>query len=131
MDFGLINEKSPTYFADSFTRVVSAGDGNVAYTGIGFRPKFVQFVYAMDNTISFGQGWIDGTNQSFRKNNRAGVADDISISQGFAISITTLDGGNTIQSASFVSFDSDGFTLDWAESGSPTGTLEVNFVAYR
>ena len=44
--------------------------------------------------------------------------------------ILYVDGGNTAI-GSINSLDSDGFTIGWVKSSSPTGTLLIDYLAFR
>jgi hypothetical protein len=53
------------------------------------------------------------------------------LQSGFsAIWRTALSGGN-YQTCKVTSFDSDGFTVTWTKTGSPTGTATVTYTAIR
>ena len=95
-----------------------AASASISYTGAGFKPRAIQFV------------WADGTNL----NGFAGVGFADSTGGGGAESANSANGGNTswptpimignaagsaAQTATVSSFDTDGFTLAWTKVGSP------------
>ena len=105
---------------------MSTATGTVSYTGAGFSPQSV---------IVFGQ-----------------VNSDPALSVGFANrsesgeSILQLQSGNSAESNSLIhlelgggakqtavisSWDTDGVTLSWTKTGSPTGTANVKFLYRR
>ena len=110
-----------SFFAGSFA---NGSNGNVSVSGIGFQPSYLRFTIAYkngsSNVIRYGVGYTDGFNEfnhwiygdssGFRtisSNSRCcGVADRIS--------------GNIVDKCdgSFVSFDSDGFTLNFTNADS-------------
>lgn len=108
--------------------------GNVAYTGIGFTPKAILFVGGAE-TESTGEadarlavGATDGTNDVAA----SGVSDDNAATSavGTARANTTCinlrsSAGTLTHSASIVSLDSDGFTLNWATAGATTRVWEA------
>lgn len=117
------------YKVGSFTKDMSeASATTTAVTGLGFAPKYVDFLYGVDGQVgTIGWGKDDG---AVRKN----------------IALTTtstlnLDAVNSILSVSafatgyytgyITSMDSDGFTITWTKNSSPTGTLSVYYTAYR
>jgi hypothetical protein len=106
--------------------------GNVAYTGIGFSPKAVWFMVGPPSGGGLtyaGFGQMDGTNMNFLKCNRNNVNDDWSANISAAVATTAENAGNW--NGTFVSFDSDGFTLFYVNSGSASGTVRVQFIAFK
>jgi len=111
----------------SFTRDMTASSGSVSYTGVGFQPKCVVFVSAIDTT-SMSVGFDDGTSHYCVRG----------VSYGGTVLFNRV-GSNSIDIAtSFVdqqqgkgtSLDSDGFTITWTKGGSPTGTGYVYYLAF-
>src|SRR3990170_1405362 len=114
------------YKMTTATYDMSTATGTVSYTGAGFSPQSV---------IVFGQ-----------------VNSDPALSVGFANrsesgeSILQLQSGNSAESAGLIhlelgggakqtavisSWDTDGVTLSWTKTGSPTGTANVKFLYRR
>ena len=121
----------PAPFVGTFNRNIADAVGNVAYTGIGFTPSYVQFNWALTGAGKlFGNGSTDGISHAFRKNNRNNVLTDFSIGTSVVLTVTEI-GGSDASDATFVSFDSDGFTLNWAKAGTPVGTILVTFTAFK
>lgn len=98
-----------------------ATTGNKAITGVGFQPKFVKFYTTRETTgaggvneIRQGSGRMDGTSQSsmyFAQND----ADLGNSAQSFAIGSAIFQAdraGTAVYEARYVSFDSDGFTIN-------------------
>jgi hypothetical protein len=102
----------------SFTRVLTAAGGNVAYTGVGFKPSLVQFMCGLpggsDVFASIGQS--DGTT-----NTCLSMAAGTEINFFSAAGIM-VDAISAYQSFVIASMDSSGFTLTWSKTGSPTST---------
>lgn len=115
--------KSKVISAD---RTNSDASGDVAYTGVGFSP-----------TCIIATATVEGISSS------DGICDSIE-TQGckFIIGGVGYDGGGTLihgettlntakQVAVLSSFDSDGFTLTWTKTGSPSGTTKCQFLCMR
>jgi hypothetical protein len=112
------------------TRVLSAASGNVAYTGLGFKPSFIQFqLAAIGGNIWGSIGQSDGvlntslttqvgtTLSEYYQNTIAGFASDNA-------------SGSSNQQFTLASFDLDGFTLAWVKAGTPTATFNMTAICY-
>lgn len=104
---------------------ISSGSSpvHVAYTGVGFRPKALIFFVDMRTTTGVTttgsempmeiMGFTDGTTEACMTNN-----DDYSAGNPFykaqCVFASTSAGGVGVLSATCVSLDADGFTLDWS-----------------
>ncbi|MGM5018734.1 hypothetical protein [Tardiphaga sp. 367_B4_N1_1] len=111
------------------TRVLTAASGNVAYTGVGFKPSAIVAVAAINTTPAFGVGFSDAAlgagGVTYYGNNHATFG-------AFLIEVfLTNDLGSDYQTASVASYDADGFTLAWTKNGSPTGTANLYFLCLR
>jgi len=107
----------------SFTRDTAAASGDVAYTGVGFKPSVVIFI-AGHSTTSASIGISDGTTHgSIYARTANGM-------ETYAFSLSDAAGSNW-QLAIIKSMDADGFTLTWTKGGSPSGTDTINYLAIR
>lgn len=118
----------------TFTRNSGTASGNVAYTGVGFRPSFVIFYAGIDTTRDFmigagnataGRTLYDNFENALGVNNQA-VA--------FYYRRDLGAGNFDIQSATIASMDSDGFTLTYTRTRGGAGTANdiiVNYIAFR
>lgn len=122
----------------TITRVLSAAAGNVAYTGIGFTPTSIEFA-----TVGVGASSAPTFNSiGYTDSSKAGVAvgsaynnpDDGTTGPSYAVkngAFAIYAGDNTAgtfsayQTAVVASYDSDGFTLTWAKTGSPSATATI------
>jgi len=100
--------------------------GDQAIASVGFTPKLVIVFAAVDATAQMSFGLTDGTVNG-------GISDDNASSAGTYIPITQLinmrvNGSTTFASASWKSFDADGFTITWSKTGSPTGTCTFKYL---
>lgn len=116
----------------TFTRDMTAGSGDVAYTGIGFTPKAIIFMAGKDtpsgitNFISIGDGTSRNVLASFNYS-AAGVAQ-----LETTLDLYLVESGTQIQSAVIKTMDADGFTLTWSKGGTPSaGTVKISYIALR
>jgi len=104
--------------------------GNKAITGVGFTPKLVRFTILANSTFNTtstitGDGAMDGTTQFVTMNYNNGTTTTKQSSQSNAIGfITTSD---ALLLASYVSMDSDGFTIN---VGTANGTFDIAYECY-
>ncbi len=113
----------------TLTRDWTAASGNVSYTGVGFKPKAIAFIHMTNTGPSMSVGFDDGTTA-------IEVADNDVTTPGTWASSTTksisaIQAAGVGQTANVASFDADGFTLAWTKVGSPSGTLQVGYLALR
>lgn len=113
----------------SFSRDLSTADGDVSYTGLGFTPKAISFVFSwVGNCI--GQGFDDGATHASHVS--YGSAAPTYIGNSWSVSIAGLNAaGSAIRTGYVKSFDADGFTITWAGNSGMTGTLNVSYKAER
>lgn len=111
------------------TRDATTATGTQAVTGVGFLPSYVLFIVMVDGTIAMSIGVDDGTFSDSVEDQSAGVGTNIWVRAVSSIRLRTASGDE--QTGNVLSFDSDGFTINWVKSGSPTGTIQVIFTAFR
>lgn len=109
----------------TFTRDASATDGNITYSGFGFKPKLLIALMAVDGQIYNSKGVTDGT---ITKNIYQISQTAYKVDNSF---ITFSDFSSMSETASFQSFNDDGFILNWVKFGSPTATLQLIFIAFK
>jgi hypothetical protein len=108
------------------TRDMTAASGDVSYTGVGFQPTSI----ICRAHIGGGEVWSHAHADSSK-----------AVGGTFHYGTTTwgtdsflialyVDGTNT-QTAYVKTFDSNGFTLTWVKTNSPTGTGNLKFICYR
>lgn len=118
----------------SFTRDLSAvgAPTNVAYTGVGFVPTSIHFIGALPNSQVRSEGWSDSAKGGRGLYTTSTTANG-SINTDFTaqgILGFQVSAGNR-QFCLMTSYDADGFTLTWYKDGSPTGTANIHYIAYR
>lgn len=108
------------------TRVMSVAAGNVAYTGLGFKPTMIQFQNGIVGNNLWGSvGSSDGNNHECIEFNQAGGV----IFQANVAGIQRDDiAGANYQAYTVASMDADGFTLAWIKNNTPTLTVSINAV---
>jgi hypothetical protein len=126
----LMNDNFPNQakvFVGTFNRTMNAATGNVSYTGVGFKPTLLRFTAAVNTVNQWSDGFSDGvTHRAMNDDGVGGVQ-----SSAHAIKIIRPTAADIV-TATVVSFDADGFTLNWASSGAPpANTLVVNYIASR
>lgn len=113
----------------SFTRVMTTAAGNVSYTGVGFKPSAVIFIAGIVGGSDSGS-----TGFSSASTNASLETLDFGTFGVFMQSVSLIIRNPTLadfQTATIASMDTDGFTLTWAKSGSPTGTGTVFALCLR
>lgn len=110
----------------SFTRDLSTASGTQAVTGVGFAPKVVKFESGRDGGGGNEYGLDDGTTSNSWGRTTAASSFDLFSTQ--SIGHGEIGASYT---GEITSLDSDGFTITWTKTGSPTGTLTVNYWALR
>jgi hypothetical protein len=119
--------EKPRVKVGTFTRVLSAASGNVAYTGVGFRPTSIEFTASVDSAPEFCQGTVNGAGARCITSDAAGLK----YNSSHAVRIIR-DAAGREQAATLVSFDADGFTLAWTKTGTPPANdVIVNYMARR
>lgn len=111
------------------TRDLSTAGGDVSYTGVGFKPSAL-FVMASMNANQVSWGVSDSTGTDFVQARIAsGAFATASGTLGSPIVFYEVSSGN-YQTATVKTYDADGFTLTWARTGSPTGTLTCTVLCF-
>jgi len=101
-------------------RAVATASGNVAYTGVGFKPRAIIFLSTGQHAatgIAFSIGWSDlplGAVCIW-----GNTANDLILrySSSYSIIIAQDNGLAAGQFAGTLSYDTDGFTLAWVKAG--------------
>lgn len=108
----------------SLTRLISLADGLQAVTGVGFRPRQVQIVAAIQ-----GGGYYASV-VTFDVDGGGGVVTSGSTSAvGEAGAVGTTNGNYA--TFDLDSIDADGFTLAWVKTGSPVGLASLYALCLR
>jgi hypothetical protein len=113
----------------SFTRDVSLAGSTQAVTGVGFKPKAVLMITNINGTAAMCVGVCTITGQGVVFDDSVNAAATYGISTSNVVYLSTAAG--VAANAPITSMDSDGFTITWAKTGSPTGTATVIYLALR
>ena len=101
--------------------------GNVSYTGIGFKPRAVQCLAYVDGTLYNSNGFCDSD-----LNNQAIYQSSANVCHGIDQLIAYTNYSSWAQNGKIISFDNDGFTIQWSKAGTPTaGTITMYFICYK
>lgn len=108
------------------TKDMAQATGDYSYTGVGFKPSIVVFLFAINGgSACMGIGWTDGatTNHCIRNNGGTFYA-----SPSGCVIANDAGGSQTMVGKTM---DADGFTLTATKGGSPTSTLTIFYLPIR
>jgi len=134
MDFGAINKQdeavqTPVPFVGTFTREHATAAGTQSIIGVGFRPSYIIANCTVNGTVSASAGFDNQVNGG------GCWVGGIDATSGLYTQTTSLivhyTASSTFSSALIQSFDDNGFTLIWVKGNSPSGTIRVNFMAFK
>lgn len=108
------------------TRDMTAASGDVAYTGVGFKPAAIIAIAGGDGTkLDFSAGMADAA--AYKS-----VCYNLTVFTSAAVLINLVPATGKQQSAILKTFDADGFTLTWTKAGSPDAeTAGLYFLCLR
>lgn len=110
----------------STTRDMTTASGTQAITGVGFTPVAVVFLAIENSADEMSVGVDDGTNKSVISTADGVSADTWIHSDSFSIQLSESSG---VSYAGVVSaFSTDGFTITWTRTGTPSGTLQLKYL---
>lgn len=118
--------KMNDFFMGSISRDSSL-TSNLAVTGLGFKPRLVWFLAGYPGGFSGSWGWDDGTTAQMLANtlNTSPIFDPLAYSSFYASSPSNTN------KAKITTLDSDGFTLAFTKTGTPTGTWTIYYLAFK
>jgi len=106
-----------------FTRLSDAASGDVAYTGVGFKPSYIIFIVNLPDSATGSIGFDNGTAHVCIANEHLSSANLWYSTQSY--SIYQIFSTTQLQAAVVKTCDADGFTLTWTKGGSP-GSATIN-----
>jgi len=119
---------APLPFIGNFTRDISIATGTQSITGIGFRPTSILFNSNVGSNPATSIGFDNGTIGRCVANNHNETANNWqTINASIRFRITSGD----VYEGDVLSFDADGFTVDWTKIASPTGIATMQFMAFK
>jgi len=98
--------------------------GDQAITTAGFKPSRATFIYgvAASGSKYAGFGVMTAAAQGSINNNYGGTGGTFLADTGAAINV---QGSGVASKAVYKSMDTDGCTITWSKTGSPTGTIDI------
>jgi hypothetical protein len=111
----------------TFTKNMTDASGNQAFTGVGFKPKAVVFFAGVNAGMGDSKGVDDGTTSGYAADDYADVAGGQAAGTGASIVIVPATGKSYV--GKIASMDADGFTIAWTRTSTPTGTINVTYLA--
>ena len=117
------------FYIGTFTRDVSTASGTQAITGVGFQPKGIISLAVIGGTSQISVGIDTDTAMGVIADQHGTTANTYTGTSTQSI-VLVVSTGNDYQ-GNIASFDSDGFTLNWTKTGSPTGTASIFYLAFR
>jgi hypothetical protein len=112
----------------TFDKVLDDAAGDVAYTGVGFKPS--QILFISFSAQGQGMGLDNGTISRCAIVAGVGANSDFTAQTVRSIWFSTNYGVNNMRGF-LKSFDIDGFTITYDKSATPTGTAIVIYMAFR
>ena len=121
------NDTITGFNTGTFSRDISTASGNQAVTGVGAIPKAILFFMNGPNANEayIGGGEAANAGDVLYLNNPAGNSWKVQSSTV----IFLFDASGAQYKGVINSFDADGFTIAWTKSGTPTGTININYFA--
>jgi len=110
-----------------FTRDISI-TGTQAITGLGFKPASILFLAAIITSDSVSIASMNGGSGLGIFNSGEETADTWSVASHCIVMTTGI---GIVGYGNVSSIDTDGFTITWAKSGSPTGTAGITYMAFK
>lgn len=109
----------------TFTRDTSIATGTQAVSGVGFKPSHVIFMAVQEGAVEFSIGFDDGTLKSAIANYATAWA------RSSVVSIFDYQSSGNYYRGLITTLGVDGFTITWTRTGTPTGTIDVYYLAFR
>src|SRR4030042_1998784 len=110
----------------STTYDIATASGDVAYTGIGFKPSYILLLMSVVNTSGMSVG-VGNVSASYCIYDKPG---GITWGPNATLLVVFVSGSDYITGI-VKSMDVDGFTLTYTKVNSPTGTATLIWMAFR
>jgi len=112
-----------------FTRDISIASGTQEVSGVGFKPSNVIFFANQGNSVKMSIGIDNGTlSYGFAAYSGSGVAGSWNYNP---TAIYIVETGGDVYLGNISVLGSDGFTINWLKYGTPTGTINIAYMAFR
>lgn len=116
---------SVSAYTSSFTYNLATASGTQVITGVGFTPKLINFFSSATPAASWGVD--DGITPRVMLVNDNGSAGAYASSASASIALFASSGNFVI--GRVTAFGTNGFTITFTKTGSPTGTATINYSA--
>lgn len=128
----LLNLVGASTKVGTFTRAQDGGSAGVSYTGIGFQPRAVIFIMAINGQVGRMSIGFDAGNLAVCVSDNYNSTANTWGAVASGVSIRSVDSPTDIQSGSIASLDADGFTITWIKTNTPSAlTMTVHYIAIR
>jgi len=128
---GAAPEWAAGYYVGTITRAMTGASGDVAYSGLGFKPSLIIFSGGVSTkAIATYFGYSFGANKYAMWNYTYVTASAVAFNVSYCIVLAEAAGQQ--QNAVVKTYDADGFTLTWTLIGTPTTQdAQILYVAFR
>ena len=120
-------------FYGEFTKnTADATDTTTVISSVGFTVKALIFFFGQHNAVGrAGWGMATSADQGTLVDDEVESAGRYYIPKGltYNYAIESWQSGSNVYEGAVTTFGSDGFTVTWLKTGSPTGTLTVMYMA--
>ena len=136
MDTGLVSisdgvvPQAESFALLEFSRDTSLASGTQAVTGVGLKPSAVILFGVVNAAVGRASWGMDTITDAVASADQHATTADTYLADG-SNSIYCDQGSGNAYSGNVQSFDSDGFTIDWTKTSSPTGTLTILALCYK
>lgn len=125
---GVIGTAATKIVSGHFTfNLTTATGGTSVVNTLTFTPKGVFFMCSINASTTVSIGFDDGTSPQVVYNDAVDAATTWGFLTTFSIVAAAQTGAN--QTAKITTLASNGFTITWTKTGSPTGTVTVMWTA--
>jgi hypothetical protein len=100
---------------------LTTASGTLSITGVGFTPKAVYVISNKFGTTAWSNGFSDGSSHSCI----IGPSDSTNIIFNNGTCVFYTNAALTAVQSATLAFTSDGCTLTWTKTGSPSGNLQM------
>lgn len=113
----------------SLTRVMDAASGNVAYTGVGFTPKFLAALGFQSSSGVAGRSYFGFAESGGTEMGMGSNDGDVKTGSTSKFIYAPVQSDSDRQEADVNSWDADGFTLAWTKQGAPSSVTCTFLIA--
>jgi len=108
----------------------STSDTDKSVTGVGFTPRYVMFIMSQAAGSEWSVGFDNVTKAYAVGDRHNNSADTLDFDSDDSI-VSVSGGGSNTFTGNLKSLDSDGFTIQWVDGDTSTGTLSIGWMAFK